>query len=244
MRERGDLTCFHEPFLGDYYLNRKVASMTHLQVDSDAPRTYAEARAAILDAAEVKPVFFKDMSYYVVPHLFEDLEFVERLTHIFLIRDPRRSLASYQKLDPTFTTVEGGLLAQLEHVSWLEEQTGETPVVVEAEVIQRDPIGTMSAIWKQIGLEDRPDALSWTDATVPSDWQHVVGWHGAAAQSTGIRTDADSPPAIEVFKSAAAKAPRLHDILNAHWPAYLALRDRARQQAADRYNDRNCVGTD
>jgi len=228
MRERGDLACFHEPFLGDYYLNREAGQMTHLDRDGEAPQTYAEAREALLSAAQDRPVFFKDMSYYVVPRLFEDRELVERITHTFLIRDPRRSLASYYKLDPDFSSHEAGLLAQLEHVRWLESQLGLTPVVLEAEAIQADTEKVITDYWRHVGLPPKPEAFHWEAEDVPEDWQHVAGWHGKAATSTGIRPPREERPAAEVFNEAAENAPRLREILNAHWPAYLALRDRAR----------------
>ncbi len=231
MRERGDLACFHEPFLGDYYINRSAATMTHLDADADAPRTYEDARTAILASAITQPVFFKDMSYYVVPRLFEDHAFADRMTHTFLIRDPRRTLASYWKLDPDFTSAEAGLVAQLEHVQWLEQRCGKTPVILEAEAIQADPVDVISRYWTSVGLADADHAFEWSPDATPTDWKHVEGWHGKATQSTGIRAATDAPPAIEVFKAAAAIAPRLHDILNEHWPAYLALRDRARSQS-------------
>lgn len=231
MRERGDLACFHEPFLGDYYLNRAAGTMTHLDADATDLQTYEDAREAILSASETQPVFFKDMSYYVVPRLFDDKAFVERMTHTFLIRDPRRSLASYHKLDPDFTSTEAGLLAQLEHVQYLE-QHGHVPLILEAEAIQADPVGVISKLWKQVGLAPVPHAFEWSSNETPEDWKRVAGWHGTATQSTGIRSPENAPPAIDVFKAAAAKAPHLHEILNEHWPAYLALRDRARQQAA------------
>ncbi|MGI9407695.1 MAG: hypothetical protein ACR2O4_15080 [Hyphomicrobiaceae bacterium] len=228
MRERGDMTCFHEPFLADYYLNRSPRPLAHFDVAADAYRTYDEARNAVLAAAENGPVFFKDMSYYVVPHLFEDAEFLSRITHAFLIRDPRRAIASFYRLDPEFVSVEAGLLSQLEHVRWLEDHLGRAPVVMEAEAIQDDPEDVLSEFWRKTGLPPKPDAFQWSVEAIPEDWQRVAGWHDTATSSTGIRPSSDAPPAIDVFNAAAEKSPHLHDILNAHWPAYLALRDRAR----------------
>ena len=37
MRERGDLTCFHEPFMYDYYVHRQVRVMPHFDVMPDHP---------------------------------------------------------------------------------------------------------------------------------------------------------------------------------------------------------------
>ena len=59
MRERGDFTCFHEPFMYDYYVNKKVRVMPHFDIDDDRPKTYPDIRDMILKSAEDKPVFFQ-----------------------------------------------------------------------------------------------------------------------------------------------------------------------------------------
>ena len=97
MRERGDLTCFHEPFMYDYYLNRSPRMMPKFDPIPDQRRSYSETWEMVFEAAEAGPVFFKDMSYYHLPQLYDDPERSNRLINIFLIRDPRRVLASYDQ---------------------------------------------------------------------------------------------------------------------------------------------------
>ena len=78
-------------------------------------------------------MFIKDMSFYVVPRLLEDRDFAARITHSFLIRHPLRSILSYYQLDPAVTLEEIGLEAEWRHVRWLEDTTGEAPLIMEAE---------------------------------------------------------------------------------------------------------------
>ena len=92
MRARGDLACLHEPFMYDYYINRSTRQMPHFDAMDDHPRSYDAIRDMILARAEQGPVFFKDMSYYVMPHILADEAFFTRVTHSFLIRDPRASI--------------------------------------------------------------------------------------------------------------------------------------------------------
>ena len=227
MRERGDLHCLHEPFLYDYYVNRAVRRLPHFERQSDQPASYEEACQLILATAETRPVFFKDMSYYVVPRIFEDWSFAERLTNAFLIRDPRRSIVSYHKLDPDFTIEEVGVEAQLRHVEWIESVSGKTPPIVEAEAITRNPEGVVRRIWQQIGLSDAPHAFSWSEEEVPDGWEQYSAWHASALSSTRIHTGKNKPDAGEVFANRAKEAAHLIDFLSAHQPAYEALRERA-----------------
>ena len=223
MRERGDLACFHEPFLYDYYVARKVRDFPHFEVDPGRPVTYDDARAELLAAAERGPVFFKDMSYYASARLFEDLDFADHLTHAFLIRDPRKSLVSYHKLDPDLTLEEIGLEAQWRHFEWARDRYGMAPFVIQAEAVQADTRGAMGAFWQAVGLPYIEDAFSWDKQKPPEDWQGVTGWHGDAMTSGGIRK-ADDEDAHAAFEAAAESAPKLRDLLAHHLPFYEKLK--------------------
>lgn len=57
----------------------------------------------ILKIAEKAPVFARDMSYYAIPELLEGREFCACIRHCFLIRQPRKSILTYYRLDPEFS---------------------------------------------------------------------------------------------------------------------------------------------
>ncbi len=81
MRERGDLDCAHEPFMYDYYVHRQVRAMPHFDAQKGHPLSYRDIRDSLLLRAEKSPVFIKDMSYYVMPHILEDATFGHRLVN-------------------------------------------------------------------------------------------------------------------------------------------------------------------
>ncbi len=226
MRARGDLTCFHEPFMYDYYVHRAVRVMPHFDVDPALPQSYEAIRESLLAAAEAGPVFLKDMSYYVMPRIIEDPVLAPRLTNSFLIRDPVRSILSYHKLDPDLTLEEVGLEAQWRHLEALRTQGGPAPLVLEAEAVQRDTRGIMNAYWRKIGLAPAPHAFDWNGDTPPEEWQQVAGWHGDVAASRAIRPPDPEEDAKQAaaFQAAAEKAPRLRALLEHHRPFYEKLK--------------------
>ncbi len=226
MRERGDLVCLHEPFLYDYYVARKVRELPHFEAEPGRPVDYEGTRDWILEMAEHSPVFFKDMSYYVVPRILEDVAFSQRLTNCFLIRNPLASISSYYKLDPGVTQEEIGLAAQRTHYDALSQSSGSRPPVIQAEAVQADTKGTMAALWQHLDLPYREEAFLWKAEEAPKDWEQVGGWHGNVAASGGIRK-ADGDPAARAasrFQALLAEAPHLADYLASHQAAYEALR--------------------
>ncbi len=225
MRERGDLTCFHEPFMYYHYVHRDVREFPHFDVDPNQPTSFDDVLALLTGAAETGPVFFKDMAYYVVPELFERPEFAGRFEHVFLVRDPRKSLMSYHKLDPDFSCEETGLEAQWRLADWLQSQAGIEPVVLRAESIQRDPRSAMSALWLRLGLAFVERAFEWDGERMPEDWKNVSQWHQGVTGSSGIRpTLGESDKEIdEQFARVCEAAPKLRTYLEHHLPFYEKL---------------------
>lgn len=228
MRERGDLACLHEPFMYFYYVERRVRQMPHFEVDPAQSTTYESIRDQVLEKAGQQSVFLKDMSYYVVPQIFEDASFAERLTNCFLIRDPMKSILSYYKVDPGVTLEEVGLEAQWHHFDWLSSLTKQ-PLVIDAEAVQQDPVSMISKFWAQIGLPFRGQAFSWDEQETPRDWHRVAGWHAGVASSSSIRPRGagQETEARQRFEHAAIQAPQLYDYLAHHRPFYDKLRAHA-----------------
>lgn len=228
MRARGDLECLHEPFMYDYYIHRSKREMPHFDAMDDHPRDYDSIRDMILTKAEKSPVFFKDMAYYVVPHILADGEFIRRLTHTFLVRHPMASLVSYAKLDPEFTCEELGIEAQAQLFDGIVAAGAKRPVVVSSERVQADLRHQMQAFWESIGLPDSPGALNWGNET-PEDWQQVAAWHQDVISSTSIKplTDEKSREIEESFRKLVSQHGRFRGILDHHLPFYESLREDA-----------------
>jgi len=224
MRERGDLECLHEPFLHYYYLHRTEKSLPHFDIEHDHPSDYESTRDWIVRLAQNKPVFAKDMSYYVMPELLQDTEFCRRIRHCFLIRNPFKSILSYYHLDPDLSQDEIGIEAQWLHYKAVRNME-QLPVVIEAETVQADTRGTMKLFWQALDLEYLEEALNWKSESAPSDWQYVKGWHAQVSNSSGIRParEKDETEAREKFNDAVRQAPRLKQYLDHHWPSYLEL---------------------
>ena len=234
MRERGDLICFHEPFMYDYYVHRKVRQMPHFNAEADRPASYKEVRDMLLEQSESSPVFIKDMSYYVVPQLLDDSEFNDRLINWFLIRHPVATIASYFKLDPEVTCEEIGLQAQYQHYEALCATQKLPPMVIQAEDIRTDTIKSMQTLWALTGLSNAEHAFNWRRET-PQDWHQVHEWHGDVIASTGIRplSENERTEQIQRFETMANKHPRMQEYLDHHLPYYEKLKTQAIELLVD-----------
>ena len=217
MLERGDMATLHEPFLYLYYVHDARKRLPHLDVDPRRPVSYEGIRSMVLEAARTRPVFVKDMCYYVVDHIHDDVDFIRRMTSTFLIRDPARSIPSHFRLDPGVTLEEIGCEAQYRCFERFEEVTGRTPVVIDAADLAADPAGTLRAYCRTLELPFIPEALEW-NAELPQAWRDVGGWHADLAGSTGIaRFRPSEGPGLDA-------APHLRDYYAHHRPFYAKMR--------------------
>lgn len=221
MRERGDLRCFHEPFMYLYYVGDSIKEMPHFEADEEHPTSYEEIRAMLVKAGEEGPVFFKDMSYYVLDRIQADKTFARRLTNSFLIRDPAKSIVSFYKKDPDVKLEEIGLETQWRHFEWLTGLLGSEPPVMDAEDLQADPEGMMRAWCDAVGLEFLPHSLKW-NRPPPAEWENVSTWHAEAIASEGIgkrKPQSDDAEAVTLDS-----APQLRGFYEHHLPYYESLR--------------------
>ena len=226
MRERGDFDCLHEPFLHYFYLKRSPRELPLFEHEPEHPASYQGTRDFILDKAEAKPVFAKDMSYYIIPELLEDVEFCRRVRHCFLIRNPMHAILSYFRLDDQVSLQEIGIEQQWQHFQGLQELGIEDGLVLEAEAVQRDPAAVMRLFWKALDLDFSASALDWENGSPPDDWQYVSGWHQQVMASSGIRplSDTDTRAKSGEFEQQCKLAPQLADYLQHHLPYYQKLR--------------------
>ena len=194
-------------------------------VPPGTPTSYEDIRAMLMNAADTGPVFFKDMSYYILDRMMEDREFADRITHTFLIRDPAKSIVSYYKLDPNMDCEEIGIETQYQHFAWLKETYGSAPTVIEASDVQDDPEGMIRAYSAAIGVDFLPHALEWDDK-IPEDWKSVTGWHGDVLSSKGIRKKSDGSDIQDTGKPAVTldSGPNLRAYYDHHKPFFEKLR--------------------
>ena len=228
MLERGDMATFHEPFLYLYYVHDGKKRLPHHDIDPRRPASYEDIRAMILNAARARPVFVKDMCYYVSDYIHADEDFIGAMTSTFLIRDPERSIPSYYRLDPGVTLEEIGCETQHRHFERVREITGRTPIVIDAADLVENPEGALRAYCRALGLPFMPRALEWGEG-LPTEWRDVSGWHDDLAGSRGIAREITAPrdrPGLDA-------APHLRGYYEHHAPFYRKMRAHRIEPVAD-----------
>ena len=158
-----------------------------------------------------KPVFFKDMAYYVSDVADED--FMKKFTNTFIIRDPALTLVSYHKLDPTVTLREIGFESQFKLFELAKKITGEVPAVVDAEDLLIDAGSVVKQYCEKVGIPFLPESLTW-EPEFKQEWKDWEMWHLDAGDSTGFQKD------MEDFGYTVDDVPELREMYDKCLPLY------------------------
>ena len=163
MSARGDHAVFDEPFSRSYYYgpDRRSARFTETLPHSSAEQVLEEIEAA----AQERPVFVKDMAYQAATLLGPDL--LTRFHNCFLVRDPAATLRSLAKRWPDFSDEESGW-GPLAQAAQIVEALGQPLVVLDAELLCRDPAAVVSDWCARMDLPYLAEALTWSRACVTS----------------------------------------------------------------------------
>jgi len=215
MIERRDMEILHEPFSYLYYVKGESASIKQQFVDPNHPTDYPGICRHIIQSAENRPVFYKDMCSHCYENLVADKSYLERVTHTFLIRDPAKAIASYYAMNKDVTLEEIGL-AQLFKVYEAVKEMGLPTVVVDADDLEDNPEGIMRAYCQGLGIEFIPQSLYW-EAGHQDKWEIWKDWHKDAAVSTGIVKN------METFEVTIDNSAHLKSYYDNQLPYYQAM---------------------
>ncbi len=184
-RSRSDTTVFDEPLYGHYL---RVTGIDHpgreqilASVETDGERAI---RDIILGPYPTPVVFLKSMGHHTTG-IGLDLGFLERVTNVFLVREPEEMLTSLIKNLPDATTEMTGLPQQVELLERILAGGGD-PIVVDAAAILRNPARMLMRLCERVGIPWDEAMLSWPPGPKPEDGIWAPYWYGRLHTTTGF----------------------------------------------------------
>jgi len=135
--------------------------------------------------------FQKHMPHHMLPGFPK--AWMKDAKHFFLIRHPRRVIASYAKGRAEFTLEDLGFAAQRK----LWDELGHPPVI-HSETILQDPEAALRMLCRAIDIPFDSAMLSWPAGQRPEDGAWAPWWYESVWASTGFSSPpSDVLPSIE-----------------------------------------------
>ncbi|HLD44969.1 MAG TPA: hypothetical protein VJC18_05995 [bacterium] len=183
---------FNEPF-GEPFFHGPLRLSTRYQHEPpNTAYTFDGTMATIEAASQMGTVCFKEMANHVREALLASdrgKAFLRNITHhAFIVRHPSIAIVSLARPAhwPDFTLREAGYEEAWRLFEGLQQLTGRSPVCLDGTILQKDPIGLLSAFFHHLGLPFDSTKLAWTPANprLFGKWAHE--WYAQASKSRGI----------------------------------------------------------
>ncbi len=189
---RTDCAVWDEPFYAAYLaktgLNHPMRREILAAGETD-PALVAKRCSG--DAPEGKPLFYqKHMTHHQLPDFPQD--WLSGMTHVFLIRDPARVIASYQAKRENPTLDDIGFRQQAE----IYARVGAGAVVLDSDDLLRAPEAALRALCEAIDIPFQPAMLHWPKGGHKDDGAWAPHWYGAVWQSEGFSSTPSSLPQL------------------------------------------------
>jgi hypothetical protein len=131
------------------------------------------------------PIFYqKHMAHHFLPGM--EGEWLNGLTHAFLIRDPEEMVASYARSREQVAPADLGLHRQVEIRELVCAGPGPEPPVLDSRDVLENPDGVLRALCGVLSVPFDSAMLSWPAGPRDTDGVWAPYWYAAVEKSTGF----------------------------------------------------------
>ena len=135
---------------------------------------------------EGRRIFYqKHMTHHLLPEIGRS--WLDRLTHAFLIREPREVITSFVRVVANRRIEDTGLPQQLEIFSLVRRRTGRTPPVVDARDVLENPARLVRLLCEALDVEFHDGMLCWPPGPRDSDGIWAKYWYESVLKSTSFQ---------------------------------------------------------
>lgn len=211
---RDDTAVVDEPFYACYLDRTRVDHPGFDEAIASQPTDWRRVVDHLLGPVPGGAAVFyqKHHTHHLLPEI--DRGWMNRLTHVFLIRHPAEVVSSYVKRRSTFTLEDIGFLQQEEIHSDLTRRLGSPPLVIDARDVLMDPRRILTKLCDAVGIPFSEKMLAWPAGLRETDGVWAKHWYASVVASTGFRPYRATPPSYPA---------ELQSMVDAALPSYRRL---------------------
>lgn len=218
---REDTVVVDEPFYAHYLEVTGIEHPGRAEILAHHERDWRKVATSLLAPVPtgVRILYQKQMAHHLLPHMGR--EWLDDVTHAFLIRDPRPMVASLSEKLVDFDLLATGLPQQVEIFEHVVARTGRTPPVLDAADLLRQPEGMLRQLCDALDVPFSARMLWWPPGRRDTDGVWARHWYERVEASSGFEppgSPGDTEPGELSPRLAAIEAQcrPLYDTLRAH----------------------------
>lgn len=210
---RSDTQVVDEPFYAHFLHHTKL---DHPMADQVIKQGETNWRAVVERMSQVpaEGIFYQK---HITTHWLEhySVDWLDNLSHVFLIRNPAPVVASYALKRTTLTATDLGYQQQAVLFDLIETMSGAKPVVIDSHRFLADPGEQLRRLCDVLEITFEPAMLQWPAGSRVTDGVWGQHWYDAVNQSTGFGPPRVDTPALSDWQL---------EVENSCRPYYEALR--------------------
>lgn len=187
--QRSDTVIVDEPLYG-HYLRVTGAMHPGREEIIESMETNGEIviRDVILGDFLKNVLFMKQMTHHLVDI---DHSFLNKVTNVLLIRDPKQLISSFHEVIPEVRMTDIGIEKQFRLFNELCE-AGAQPVVIDSGEILKSPEVALNRLCDELKIDFEEEMLSWDPGPRKEDGVWAKHWYMNVHRSTGFEVQATS----------------------------------------------------
>ena len=193
---RPDTDVVDEPFYGAFLAAGEVRHPMHDEILARTVTDPKAVRDSLLTSGPREGVHYQK---HMTHHMLDDFprDWILHVTNAFLIRDPRRVVASYaaKRADVAFEDL--GFRQQNEIFDAIADHLGEAPPVLDADDVLAAPSAALAQLCTACAIPFREEMLKWPSGPRDSDGVWAAHWYGAVEQSTRFGPPPEAMPQLD-----------------------------------------------
>lgn len=181
---RKDTTVVDEPMYA-YYLDQ--SGVVHpggeevlRSLPTDLPKVLSQY---IFNPVESPIYFIKGMAHHY--YNISDTSFLGDLVNVFLIRNPKKLIASFAQVISNPTMQDIGLKKEWELYNHLTT-IGQEPIIMDSGEVLQNPRKVLTELCEKINIPFSEEMLSWSAGARSEDGVWAQYWYESVWQSTGF----------------------------------------------------------
>ena len=178
--QRPDTKVIDEPFYAHYLFTTGIdhpgRSATIQSMSTDINKVLKK----IYEADNCKVLFLKNMAHH---HQNMDFNFLESMTNLFLVRNPKQLIASFAQVIKFPTMQDIGLKKSWELFKMIKHQN---PVVLDSSEILKNPRELLIQLCQKLDIEYFDEMLKWPKGGIKEDGTWAKYWYKNVHNSSGF----------------------------------------------------------
>ena len=180
---RPDTIVIDEPIYAHYLRSTGIDHPARNETINSMSSDIESILSKIFSRKKCQILFLKNMAHH---HINMDLSFLQNMTNLFLVRNPKQLIASLAQVVKNPSMQDIGLQKSWELYEYIVKIHRKSPLVLDSEEILNNPERLLSNLCNRLKINFCREMLSWPKGGIKEDGVWAKHWYKNVHSSTGF----------------------------------------------------------